>query len=68
MAHYKRNFLEIYSMSLPESKLYIENLRKQIEQHNYNYYVLDNPTVSDFEFDRMLEEHISLEKKHTQLY
>jgi DNA ligase (NAD+) len=55
-------------MSLPESKLYIENLRKQIEQHNYNYYVLDNPTVSDFEFDRMLEEHISLEKKHTQLY
>ncbi len=68
MAHYKRNFLEIYSMSLPESKLYIENLRKQIEQHNYNYYVLDNPTVSDFEFDRMLEELISLEKKHPELY
>ncbi len=55
-------------MSLPDSKLYIENLRKHIEQHNYNYYVLDNPTISDFEFDMMLEELINLEKKHPELY
>ena len=55
-------------MSLPDSKLYIENLRKHIEQHNYNYYVLDNPTISDFEFDMMLEKLINLEKKHPELY
>jgi len=55
-------------MSLPESKLYIENLRKHIEQHNYNYYVLDNSTISDFEFDMLLEELVNLEKKHPEFY
>ncbi len=55
-------------MSLLDSKLYIENLRKHIEQHNYNYYVLDNPTISDFEFDMLLEELINLEKKHPEFY
>ena len=53
-------------MWLLEPKLYIENLRKHIEQHNYNYYVLDNPTISDFEFDMMLEELINHEKKHPE--
>ena len=32
----------------------IEALRKELELHNYNYYVKDAPTISDFEFDRML--------------
>ena len=31
----------------------IKNLREALNQHNYNYYVLDNPTISDFEFDQM---------------
>ena len=39
----------------------IENLRKELHQHNYNYYVLDNPTISDFEFDEKLRELQSLE-------
>lgn len=44
----------------------IETLTKEIEQHNYNYYVLDKPTISDFEFDKMLEELIALEKEHPE--
>jgi len=44
----------------------IEELSKQLEEHNYNYYVLSNPTISDFEFDKMLEELIRLEKEHPE--
>ena len=29
----------------------ILELRKVLEEHNYNYYVMDNPTISDFEYD-----------------
>jgi DNA ligase (NAD+) len=44
----------------------IEQLSRQIEEHNYNYYVLSNPTISDFDFDKMLEELIRLEKEHPE--
>jgi DNA ligase (NAD+) len=44
----------------------IEELSKQLEEHNYNYYVLSNPTISDFEFDKMLEELIRLETEYPQ--
>jgi len=29
----------------------IQALREELNQHNHNYYVLDNPTISDFEFE-----------------
>ena len=41
----------------------IKDLRAILNQHNYNYYVLDNPTISDFEFDIKLKE---LEKLETE--
>jgi DNA ligase (NAD+) len=41
----------------------IQQLSIELEQHNYNYYVLDNPTVSDLQFDTLLDELISLEKQ-----
>lgn len=44
----------------------IEDLSKQLDDHNYNYYVLSNPTISDFEFDKLLEELIALEKAHPE--
>lgn len=44
----------------------IEELSRQIEQHNYNYYVLAKPAISDFEFDKLLEELIRLEKEHPE--
>ncbi len=47
-------------------KVEIEKLSKEIEEHNYNYYVLSNPTISDFEFDKLLEELIKLEKEHPE--
>jgi DNA ligase (NAD+) len=30
-------------------------LREELNQHNHNYYVLDNPTISDFDFDKKLQ-------------
>ncbi len=46
----------------------ITNLRDELNQHNYNYYVLDNPTISDFEFDRKLKELQELEKAHPEFH
>ena len=46
----------------------IQQLRKELREHNYNYYVLDNPTISDFEFDMKLKELQELEAKHPELY
>jgi DNA ligase (NAD+) len=46
----------------------IENLRKALREHNYNYYVLDNPTISDFEFDMKLKELQALEEKYPKYY
>ncbi|MDR2973043.1 MAG: NAD-dependent DNA ligase LigA [Bacteroidales bacterium] len=45
---------------------YIKELTHKLNQHNYNYYVLDNPTISDYEFDKMLEELLLLEKEFPQ--
>lgn len=44
----------------------MERLAREIEQHNYNYYVLDDPKISDFEYDAMLNELIALEKQYPQ--
>lgn len=42
-------------------------LRRELDQHNYNYYVLDQPTISDFEYDHMLRELEILEQEHPEL-
>ena len=44
-------------------KLKIEQLKKELNQHNINYYVNDNPTISDSEYDILLLELEKLEKK-----
>lgn len=44
-----------------------EQLRRELEQHNYNYYVLDRPTISDFEYDHMLRALEDLEHEHPEL-
>jgi len=41
----------------------IKVLRDQINEHNYRYYVLDDPTISDLEYDQLLRELIALEQK-----
>ncbi len=44
----------------------IESLRKELREHNHNYYVLDNPTISDYDFDMKLKELQKLEKQHPE--
>lgn len=46
----------------------IKHLRDELRQHNHNYYVLDNPVISDYEFDLMLKELQELEEKHPEFY
>ncbi len=46
----------------------IEDLRKQLDEHNYNYYVLSQPTISDFDFDMLLKELEKLEKENPEFY
>lgn len=43
-------------------------LRDELNQHNYNYYVLDAPTISDFEFDMKLKELQALEAQHPEYF
>ncbi len=44
----------------------IEKLREELSRHNYNYYVLDNPTISDFEYDAMMQRLIKLEGENPE--
>ena len=53
-------------MNKEEIKKQIIELSEEIERHNYNYYVLDHPTISDFEFDQLLERLIQLEKEYPE--
>ncbi|MCL9770120.1 NAD-dependent DNA ligase LigA [Flavobacterium sp. HXWNR69] len=46
----------------------IKSLREELNQHNYNYYVLDNPTISDFEFDQKLKQLQDLEALHPEYF
>jgi len=46
----------------------IETLRKQINKLNYSYYVLSQPEVSDFEFDRLMKELEQSEAEHPEYY
>ena len=46
----------------------IEELRTELRQHNYNYYVLDNPSISDYDFDIKLKELQELEAQNPEFY
>lgn len=46
----------------------IETLREELHQHNYNYYILDNAAISDYEFDMKLKELQVIEEKHPEFF
>lgn len=46
----------------------IKQLRSELDQHNYNYYVLDQPQISDFAFDQKLKELQVLEAAHPEFF
>ncbi|MBE8724127.1 NAD-dependent DNA ligase LigA [Flavobacterium hungaricum] len=52
-------------MSIQET---IQALREELNKHNYNYYVLDNATISDYDFDIKLKELQDLENKHPEFF
>ena len=45
----------------------VKELTETLERYNYEYYVLDNPSVSDAEYDRLMQELIAIEKEHPEL-
>jgi DNA ligase (NAD+) len=53
-------------MNQPEAKERIKKLREEIEEHNKRYYVLNEPVISDFEYDLLIAELSALEKKYPE--
>ena len=45
----------------------IEQLRKELHAHNYRYYVLNQPTISDYDFDVLMHELMDLEARHPEM-
>lgn len=54
-------------MNKREAKERVKRLRREINEHNHRYYVLNEPAISDFEFDLLLNELDTLEKKFPDL-
>ncbi len=52
---------------MSDTEKHVRQLRRQIERHNYLYYVLDQPEISDAEYDRLFSELKLLEEKHPEL-
>ena len=54
-------------MTKQEAEKKIQELSKKLEEHNYKYYVLAQPSVSDYEFDMMMAELVNLENQFPEL-
>jgi DNA ligase (NAD+) len=54
-------------MKISEARKRVELLRNEINEHNHRYYVLNQPSITDFEFDLLLNELQTLEKKFPEL-
>lgn len=54
-------------MTKDEAMQRIEELTEIIEKHNHSYYVMDNPTVSDYEYDMLMQELKGLEAEYPEL-
>lgn len=50
-----------------DPKQRVEEITQLLEKYNYEYYVLDNPSVSDAEYDRLMQELIAIETAHPEL-
>jgi DNA ligase (NAD+) len=52
---------------MPDARTQIEDLRSQVNEHLYRYHVLDDPTISDAQFDALMAELKGLEEEHPEL-
>ncbi|MBC7334330.1 MAG: NAD-dependent DNA ligase LigA, partial [Actinobacteria bacterium] len=59
--------LSIDKVTRDEASLIVEELREEINEHNYHYYVEDNPIISDAEFDVLMRKLEKLEEKFPEL-
>lgn len=50
-----------------DERTQIEQLRSELHRHNYEYYVLNQPVISDFEFDQLMHQLQELEARHPEL-
>lgn len=57
-----------FNIKMNQIKQQIDALREELNQHNYNYYVLSTPTISDFDFDRKLKELTDLEIQYPEYF
>ncbi len=55
------------SNTTPDASQRVEELRSLLEEHNYHYYVLDDPRIPDSEYDRLFRELQTLEAEHPEL-
>jgi DNA ligase (NAD+) len=55
-------------MDKPSIRNRIETLRKKLHEHNYRYYVLSEPVISDYDYDMMINELIKLETENPEFY
>lgn len=53
-------------MNIDEARKRITELSEVIDNHNYNYYILSQPTISDYDFDMLMNELVKLEKEFPQ--
>ncbi len=54
-------------MTLTEAKKEVEKLKKEINYHNYRYYVLNQPVISDYEYDKLYKRLVELETQFPKL-
>ncbi len=55
-------------MTKTEAEERINFLREELDKHNFNYYILNQPTISDYEFDVLMQELIRLEKEYPEFF
>jgi len=53
--------------TMEKEKTELAALREEIQYHNYRYYILDDPEISDIEYDRLFQRLIDIEKRHPEL-
>lgn len=63
----EQKFSGLENLPLAELKPLLEDLRKTLHEHSYRYYVLDDPTVSDAEYDRLLQILLKVEAQYPEL-
>ena len=51
-----------------DEKARVLELRKELEKYSIEYYVYDNPSITDQEYDRLMQELMVLEEKHPEMY